>query len=212
MNRTLKIFVIAIFATLSFSEVKADLCHPLRTESTQALYQGEKQRLAAEVVSHFYDKPTKSLLCRNFSDAQVKALQKSLRDHLHNDLINEFVQLGKCDQLASSRFGFPPLDTREAISESYAYHLSPLLYTEGQAFIEVRFRGKHSAPENTGGGAIVYLEEQKQRWIIANIESVEELGSNGFQSLLSDYPSVACPEWADMDYSKSLAAPTKRTN
>lgn len=212
MNRALRIFAIAVFATLSLSSVKADLCRPLRTEPAQTLYQGKKQRLAAEVVSYFYGKPTKSLLCGNLSGAQLNALKDSLRGHLHSTLIDEFVQPGKCDQLASSRFGFPPLDTKEAISESYTYHLSPLLHAQGQAFIEVRFRGKHFAPENAGGGAIVYLQEQNQRWKIANIESVEELGSNGFQSLLSDYPSVACPEWADMDYSKSLAAPSKRTN
>jgi len=122
MNRALRIFAIAIFAILSLSSAKADLCRSLRTEPAQTLYQGKKQRLAAEIVSHFYGKPTKSLLCGNLSGAQLNALKESLRSHLHSTLIDEFVQPGKCDQLASSRFGFPPLDTKEAISESYTYH------------------------------------------------------------------------------------------
>ncbi len=128
-----------------------------------------------------------------------------------NEVLNEFFSTaGLCYALAGARFG-SILDTPEAINQTYSVKFAEPYTLQGATLVEVRFRpifkGK---PREDEGGAIVYLKWKNGGWRIANIESVDYLGANGFASLIQGYPTVSSDVWSDMDYSKSLTRPQHR--
>lgn len=164
-----------------------------------------------KTVRSAYDTPSQRYLCPN-GGAVSRSEVKGRFANVFSEAILEgfFSKKASCEVLASSRFGFDPLDTPEAISRLYSLKFAEPYTLQGATLVEVRFRPIIKGKPGGEGGAIVYLTKLGGGWRISNIESVAYLGANGFQSLISDYPTVSSDDWADMDYSRSLARPVHR--
>ena len=118
-----------------------------------------------------------------------------------------------CEVVAAARFGFQRLDDA-ALLDDHQYRLINIYKPElnGQtATVEVRFwtvLAKDKDPlQQDHGGAVVSLKKEEGHWKIANLESVDLLGAEGFRPLIESYPTAVNPQWQDMDYKKSLSQP-----
>lgn len=126
---------------------------------------------------------------------------------------NYFREHKACDLVASARYGFLPLDNPDNWSDKQ-YELVRIETVEvlaDTALVEVRFwtnvEKNKKLVDQPHGGTIVYLSRISEKWKIANFEGTDWLGADGFHSLIEDYPSVATPDWKNMDYRKSLIHP-----
>jgi hypothetical protein len=164
-----------------------------------------------KTVRKAYETPTQRYLCPNGSPA-IRSEVKSRFVYVFSEAILDgfFSKEASCEVLASSRFGFNPLDTPEAIKQIYSLNFAEPYTLQGATLVEVRFKPIIKGKPGGEGGAIVYLNKLSGGWKIANIESAAYLGANGFQSLISDYPTLSSDVWADMDYTKSLTRPSHR--
>lgn len=158
-----------------------------------------------------YETPTQKYLCSSETPAVRNKVKSRFTQVFSDEILNEFFSTAAlCDVLASARFG-SILDTPEAISQTYSLKFADPYTLQGATLVEVRFRPIFKGKLGEGeGGAIVYLKKQAGGWKIANIESVDYLGANGFRSLIQGYPTVSSDVWSDMDYSKSLTRPEHR--
>ncbi len=165
-----------------------------------------------KVVHVAYGAPTQKFLCSPGTSAIRATVKKRFSNIFSEEILNEFFsEVAQCGILASARFGFYPLDTPEAIRQTYSLKFAEPYTLHGATLVEVRFRPIYKGKPGEGeGGAIVYLKKQAGGWRIANIESVAYLGANGFQSLILDYPTLSSDAWSDVDYTKSLTRPERR--
>ncbi len=164
-----------------------------------------------KTVRKAYETPAQRYLCPNGSPA-VRSEVKNRFANVFSEAVLDgfFSKAANCEVLASARFGFDPLDTPESIRQTYSLKFAEPYILQGATLAEVRFSPMIKGKPGCEGGAIVYLKRLNGAWKIANIESVVCLGANGFQSLISDYPTLSSDIWADMDYTKSLTRPSHR--
>lgn len=178
--------------------------------TSQASLSAEKAEIL-KVVRKIYETPTRKYLCPNTTPSIKNEVHNRFADVFSAEVLEQFILMKtRCEVLASARYGFNPLDTPEAINQAYSLIYSEPFKVHTATIVEVRFRPIINDKPGAEGGAIVYLRKNKAGWRISNIESVDMLGANGFQSLIPDYPTVSNDTWADMDYSRSLVAPTPR--
>lgn len=161
-------------------------------------------------VKKAFELPAESYLCPNGKLPAKETLQQRFADVFSEQILEDYFSKRRCEVVASSRFGFTPLDTPQAIKQAYVLAFSEPYPAQKDMIVEVRFHPVWGTKQGAEGGAIVYLKKLKAGWRISNIESVEQLGANGFQSLVQGYPSASSDSWADMDYTKSLSFPAPK--
>lgn len=164
-----------------------------------------------KIVRRAYETPAQRYLCSSGSPAIRNEVRSRFANVFSEEILDGFVSKeASCEILASARFGFNPLDTPEAIRQTYSLTFAEPYTMQGATIAEVRFRPVIKGKPGGEGGAIVYLKKLKGDWKITNIESVDFLGANGFHSLIQGYPTLSSDVWSDMDYSKSLTRPSYR--
>ena len=172
------------------------------------------EQAAQTVVVKAFKIPSRDYMCFRHGKRVKGDFRRRFAPYFSDSILESFFSGDeRCALVGAARYGFMPLDDPSAWTDGRFKRvaISRPDIDGDRAIVEVRFWQEWNQDTDptaqSHGGTVVYLVRERGNWRIDNLEGVELLGSNGFLSLVDDYPSVSEARWKDADYRRSLTKP-----